>query len=134
MAIDETRIQSVDTDSVTFRYKDYADGSRTKSMKLRGEAFLRRFLQHILPSGFVKVRHYGIFAHATKAAALKKLRQSLKARGRSFAAATKAICALIAKTTAADPPPRCPRCRSQNLLATEVMPFPEPLGQWAQAQ
>lgn len=133
VAIDESRIRAVDTETVTFRYKDYADRSKTKTMTLRGQEFLRRFLQHILPTGFVKVRHYGLFAHATKAASLKKLRQSLKARGRSLAAATKAICALLAKTTAAAPPPRCPRCRSQNLLATEVMPVPEPLGQWAQA-
>lgn len=133
VAIDESRIRAVDTETVTFRYKDYADRSKTKTMTLHGREFLRRFLQHILPTGFVKVRHYGLFAHAAKAASLKKLRLSLKAQGRSLAAATKAICALLAKTTPAAPPPQCPRCRSQNLIATEVMPVPEPLGKWAQA-
>jgi hypothetical protein len=118
---------------VAFRYKDYADGSKTKSMTLRGEEFLRRFLQHILPTGFVKVRHYGIFAHATKAAALKKLRASLQQQGRSLAHATKAICALLAKTSAPPPLPRCPVCRSHQLLASEVMPAPEPLRHWPQA-
>ena len=133
VAIDESRIRSVDTGTVTFRYKDYADGSKSKSMTLRGEEFLRRFLQHILPAGFVKVRHYGIFAHATKAAALKKLRESLKARGQTLRKATQAICALLARTTAPAPPPRCPRCHGQNLLATEVMPESEPSAQWARA-
>jgi hypothetical protein len=133
VAIDESRIQSVDNDTVTFRYKDYADRSKTKSMTLRGGEFLRRFLQHILPAGFVKVRHYGIFAHATKAAALKQLRDSLKAQGHCLAAATRAICALLARTTAPSPIPKCPVCRSPDLLATEVMPCPQTTGHWPQA-
>jgi len=133
VAIDESRIRSVDTDTVTFRYKDYADGSKTKTMKLRGEEFLRRFLQHILPSGFVKVRHYGIFAHAAKAAALKQLRDSLQQQGCSLAAATKAICTLLAKTSAPPPIPKCPVCRSPELIATEVMPCPQTTGHWPQA-
>ncbi len=78
-------------------------------------------------------QRYGIFAHATKAAALKKLGNSLQRQGRSLAAATKAICALLAKTTAPAPLPQCPRCRCQELLATEVMPRPGPLQHWAQA-
>jgi hypothetical protein len=133
VAIDESRIQSVDTDSVTFRYKDYADRAQTKSMTLHGQEFLRRFLQHILPTGFVKVRHYGIFAHATKASALATLRASLRQQGQSLARATRAILALLARTTAPAPPAQCPQCRSQNLIATEVMPTYEPLGHWAQA-
>ncbi len=133
VAIDESRIQAVDSDSVTFRYKDYADRSKIKTMTVNGQEFLRRFLQHILPTGFVKVRHYGIFAHAQKVAALKKLRQSLQARGESLAGAAQAILALLAKTTAPSPPPQCPRCRSRELLATELMPMKEPNPYWPQA-
>ncbi len=133
VALDQSRIQSIDTDSVTFRYKDYADRARTKSMTLNGQEFLRRFLQHILPTGFVKVRHYGLFAHATKAKALATLRTSLKQQGTKVAHAARAILALLAKTTMPAPPLQCPRCRSQNLIATEVMPTPEPLGHWAGA-
>ena len=133
VAIDESRILNIDTDTVTFRYKDYANGSKTKSMKLRGEEFLRRFLQHILPTGFVKVRHYGIFAHAAKTAALKRLRRSLNLRGRQLAEATKAILALLDKTTPDTPQPRCPHCHSHQLIAIEVMPQPLSLEHWAQA-
>lgn len=133
VAIEESRIRSVDTDSVTFHYKDYADHAHIKSMTLTGQEFLRRFLQHILPTGFVKVRHYGIFAHATKAGALARLRASLKAQGQSLAGATRAILALLARTTTPAPPLQCPHCRSQNLIVTEVMPTAEPLGHWAHA-
>src|SRR5262249_22581171 len=47
---------------VTFRYKDYADRGRERSMELDAVEFLRRFVQHVLPAGFVKVRHYGLLA------------------------------------------------------------------------
>ncbi len=124
VAIDEARIQSINTHSVTFRYKDYRDQSKTKSMTLRGEEFLRRFLQHILPSGFVKVRHYGIFAHAIKAQTLARLRASLKDQGQNIARATRAILALIERISSKPPCPQCPRCHSRQLIATEVRPMP----------
>ena len=122
VAIDESRLQSIDTDNVTFSYKDYRDRSKIKTMTLSGEEFLRRFLQHILPTGFVKVRHYGIFAHATKAAALKQLRTDLQQRIQGLAYATQAILALLAQTTPRPSSPQCPQCGSVQLIATEVMP------------
>lgn len=94
-------------------------------MTLRGEEFLRRFLQHILPTGFVKVRHCGIFAHASKAKALKRLRASLKQQGANIA--TRAILALLARTTPEPPIPQCPRCQSRQLIATELMPIRQAL-------
>jgi hypothetical protein len=48
---------------VAFRYKDYADGHRQKTLTLSAEEFLRRFVQHVLPRGFVKIRHYGLLAN-----------------------------------------------------------------------
>ncbi len=122
VAIDESRLQSIDAENVTFSYKDYRKGSKVKTMTLRGEEFLRRFLQHILPTGFVKVRHYGIFAHATKAAALRQLRADLQQRIRGLAYATQAILALLARTSPRPSRPQCPQCGSVQLIATEVMP------------
>ena len=46
--------------SVTFAYKNYADDNRTKMMPLQGLEFIRRFLPHLLPVGFTKIRHYGL--------------------------------------------------------------------------
>ena len=91
-------------------------------MTLRGEEFLRRFLGHILPTGFVKVHHYGIFAHALKATALKQLRTSLGQRIGELAYATEAILTLPARNTPRPPKPQCPRCGSVELIATEIMP------------
>jgi len=49
--------------TVTFRYKDYAADHRQKTMTLSAEEFLRRFVQQVLPKGFVKIRHYGLLAN-----------------------------------------------------------------------
>jgi len=78
IAITTHRILEVNDNHVTFKYKDYADGNKTKEMKLIREEFLRRFEQHILPRGFVKIRHYGYLQNRNKHQRLNEIRASLK--------------------------------------------------------
>lgn len=59
IAISNHRIVSMEADQVTFHYQDRADGNRRKAMTISAAAFLRRFLLHVLPAGFVRIRHYG---------------------------------------------------------------------------
>lgn len=66
IAISNHRIQSLREGKVTFRYKDYADQGKQKTMSLEATEFLRRFCLHILPAGFRKIRHYGILASRCK--------------------------------------------------------------------
>lgn len=66
IAISNTRVVSVDEHRVTFTVKDYQDSSKKKTMSLLGTEFVRRFLMHILPKGFVKIRYYGILANRSK--------------------------------------------------------------------
>jgi hypothetical protein len=77
VAISNARLLSLDDDGVTFRYKDYADDRRTKQMTLSAAEFLRRFLQHVLPSGLVKIRHYGLLANRYREANLRVCRALL---------------------------------------------------------
>jgi hypothetical protein len=133
VAIDESRIQSVDAQEVRFSYKDYRENGKSKSLTLSGDQFLNRFLQHILPTGFVKVRHYGIFAHGIKAKSLAQLRANLPRHGAQVIRTAKALLTLLAQTTVAAPPPRCPHCKSLDLVATAIMPNHAPLAQWARA-
>lgn len=65
VAISNHRLINMDEKQVRFRYKDYADNSKTKEMSLAGEEFLRRFSQHILPKKFTKIRHFGLHAGAS---------------------------------------------------------------------
>jgi hypothetical protein len=60
-AISNHRLVSIDETGVQFRYRDYRD-NKQKQMRLSGTEFLRRFCQHILPKGFVRIRHYGVLA------------------------------------------------------------------------
>ena len=66
IAISNHRIKTVGNGKVTFSYKDYADGAKQKLMTLEAEEFLRRFCLHVLPPGFMKIRHYGILASRVK--------------------------------------------------------------------
>ena len=66
IAISNHRIKHVKNGTVTFSYKDYADAAKQKLMTLDAEEFLRRFCLHILPPGFMKIRHYGILASRVK--------------------------------------------------------------------
>ena len=66
VAISNDRILSLKDGKVTFRWRDYAHGNQVKLMTLEVDEFIRRFLLHILPSGFRKIRHYGLFASRDK--------------------------------------------------------------------
>jgi hypothetical protein len=70
VAITAHRITAISDDSITFTYKDYADGHKQKLMQLTHQEFLRRFEQHILPKGFVKIRHAGYLTARNKTARL----------------------------------------------------------------
>ena len=79
VAISNTRLIAHDERGVTFRYKDYrADGlARRKIMTLAADEFIRRFMLHILPKGFHRIRHYGLFANTGRAANIVRLRELL---------------------------------------------------------
>ena len=62
VAISNHRIHAFENDKVTFSYKDYKSGSVQRTMTLDADEFIRRFLQHVLPSGFYKIRYFGILA------------------------------------------------------------------------
>ena len=77
IAISNNRLQSFDNETVTFEYKDYKTGGDKKTMTLTTEEFVRRFAQHILPSKFRRIRHYGFLSNAAKTKSLAEARKSL---------------------------------------------------------
>lgn len=74
VAIANHRLVSFADGQVRFRWRDYADGNKTKIMTLSSEEFLRRFLLHTLPSGFVKIRHYGLLGNRCRHQKLTRCR------------------------------------------------------------
>jgi hypothetical protein len=79
VAISNNRLIALDNDKVTFNYKDYRakDGDLHKTMALPIAEFIRRFLTHVLPSGFHRIRHYGLFANGGRTENLARARQLL---------------------------------------------------------
>ena len=80
VAIANSRLLALDEHGVTFRWKDYrAKGiTRHKTMTLTTDEFMRRFLLHVLPSGFHRIRHYGLLANAGRRDHLARARELLK--------------------------------------------------------
>lgn len=75
--LNESRLQRIDEDRVTFSYKDYADDNRHKQMVLTGEEFIRRYLSHILPKGLMRIRHFGFLANCCRRKRLDFIRRQL---------------------------------------------------------
>jgi len=81
IAISNSRLISADASTVAFKWKDYRAKSRDrqKVMRLATAEFIRRFLSHVLPRGFHRIRHYGLFANATRAGNITRIRDLLGA-------------------------------------------------------
>lgn len=78
VAIANSRITAITDRTVTFRYKDYRDGSALKTMTLSGVEFLHRLSLHVLPEGFTKIRHYGLLGNNRRKRMLPLAREALK--------------------------------------------------------
>lgn len=79
IAISNSRILGFDSQHVTFRYRDYAHGNTSKTMTLDTGEFLRRFLMHVVPSRFVRIRYYGFMANRLRAKSIEQARARLGA-------------------------------------------------------
>lgn len=77
VALSNSRLVSVTDEAVTFTYKDYRQGGRQREMTLSAGAFARRWLQHVLPRGLVRIRHYGLLANRGREAKLTWCRRRL---------------------------------------------------------
>lgn len=116
VAISNSRLQEVADGRVTFRYRDYAHGGKERLQTLSGVEFLRRFLQHVLPRGFVKVRHYGLLANGARTTTLAKCRWLLALAGAAVAAT------LAAEVTPTERGACCPSCGEGRLVWVEDVP------------
>jgi hypothetical protein len=77
VAISNNRILAIDNNQVRFQWKDYRNGDQVKVLTLSSEEFIRRFLLHVLPDGFPRIRYYGLLANRNRQEKLAKCRQLL---------------------------------------------------------
>ena len=110
VAIGNSRLVKLEGGRVTFGYKDYADAAKAKSMTLDGVEFLRRWVSHVLPRGFVKIRHCGLLANRHRAAKLSACRRLLWASG---------LVPVACVAEADGRPDPCPVCGAEGWLIGE---------------
>ena len=114
IAISNRRLVAITDQSVTFNYKDYAHGNRSRTMTLEGTEFLRRFLLHSLPSGFMRIRHFGLWANRCRTQNLAHCRRLLGVTAPPVP--TDGLCT-SSRTLAPDDSRCCPVCGRGRLIA-----------------
>jgi hypothetical protein len=113
IALSNHRIQGMDQNSVTFSYKDYRHSAQKKEMTLETMEFIRRFSMHILPKGFVRIRHYGILSSSCKKEAIPLIKDQFP-KERLLLAETR-----ILETYN---PKLCPHCKTETITTLEILP------------
>ena len=121
VAISNHRLQKMEGEQVTFAWKDYAHHNQEREMTIDAGEFLRRFLLHILPKGFVRIRHYGLLTNRDRGKRLAHCRALL-------AEALPAVSPLSGSTRADDPTQSqtsCPTCLVGTMVRIGLVPKQE---------
>lgn len=123
VAISNRRLVALDDDRVAFTWKDYAGGAAPRSMSLAVDEFIRRFLLHVLPGGFQRIRHYGFLANGHRKARLALIRKLFDAVPAAIDHVADRDEAAASEPDAAKPP-ACPCCGGAMLIV-EILPGPQ---------
>ena len=120
VALSNNRLVSLTDGVVRFHWKDYADHDRRKVMALPVDEFLRRFLLHILPTGFMRIRHFGLLANRTRHPTLDRCRHLLHQPPPPAEGVSLSTAALMLQLTGLDLT-RCPVCRIGRMGGTVLL-------------
>ena len=123
IAISNARILDLNNDRVSFRVRDSAAANQKKVMQLDQREFIRRFLLHVLPKGFVRIRHYGILANRSRKEKIARCRDLLAAP-KPEEPPTQTRCEKLLELTGFDIG-QCPACRDGHMgIISEIDPIP----------
>jgi hypothetical protein len=112
IAISNHRIQAIDKNGVTFSYKDYRKNGQQQEMTLEGMEFIRRFSMHILPKGFVRIRHFGILSSGRKKSNIPLIKSQMPFSIQLFAEPR------IMQTYN---PKLCIHCQTETMVTLEIL-------------
>ena len=121
VAITNNRIVLIEDGRVTFRYCDRSDENKIKELTEKTEEFIRRFLLHILPSGFMKIRYYGFLAHANKKVSIPLLRQLINPDEVIAEKLAETVEEMMLRLTGVDLS-LCPECGKGKMIHIEDLP------------
>lgn len=111
IAISNSRILGIEGDFVALRWKNYRSGGTQEVMQLDGQEFMRRFLQHVLPKGFTRIRHFGILGNRSRSETIQKCRELLGCSSEPIEKAESPQA-----TEESDDSKQCPTCQLGHML------------------
>jgi hypothetical protein len=123
VAISNHRLRRLDDGRVTFDYRDRRDHDRVKQLTLPAAEFIRRFLLHVVPKAFSRIRHYGFLASRHKEERLARCRELLGQPLEAVPELPRDSCALLLHLTGIDVT-RCPCCGAGRMVLVERLPGP----------
>lgn len=129
MALSNDRILNVENGQITLSYRDRRDGDRKKTLTLDTHEFIRRFLLHVLPEGFMRIRHFGFLANRSKKQALAQCRKLLDLDPALPQCPSEPAKDLLLKITGVDLS-RCPCCQKGTMIAIGELPRISSSSQW----
>jgi hypothetical protein len=124
IAISNHRLRNLDDGHVTFDYRDRRDGNQVKQLTIPGAEFIRRFLLHVVPPGFCRIRHYGFLGSRVKEERLQRCRVLLGQNAEAVAKVAPDALALLLHLTGVDVT-QCPQCKQGTMVVVERLPGPQ---------
>ena len=121
VAISNNRILSIDNGKVTFTYRDRQDNNKIQPMSLDADEFIRRFLLHILPGGFMKIRYFGFLAHTNKKQAVTLIRKLIDPDMKLPEKIKETIFEMMLRLTGTDIT-CCPKCKKGKMTIIRQLP------------
>ena len=123
VAITNNRIVSIEDGEVTFNYRDRSDENKVKEKTVKAGEFIRRYLLHILPKGFMKIRYFGFLAHTNKKTSIPLLRQLINPDAEFTEKLTETIEMTMLRLTGVDIS-LCPECGKGKMICVKILPNP----------
>jgi len=114
IAISNNRIKSIDNGTVTFEYRDRSRDNQVREMSLSADEFIRRFLLHVLPSGFMKIRYFGFLSNNNKKQTIPLLRKLIDPSAKLPEKTKETIIEIIFRLTGEDIT-CCPECKKGEM-------------------
>ena len=122
VAISNYRISSIDNRRVTFTYRDRQNNDQIKQMTLDADEFIRRFLLHVLPKGFFKIRYFGFLSHTNKKHLIPLIRELIDANAILPEKINESISEMMLRLTGIDIG-CCPRCKKGKMTVIRKLPL-----------
>jgi predicted Zn-ribbon and HTH transcriptional regulator len=121
IAISNHRIQSIDNGKVVFTYRDRANDNELKTMTVSANEFIRRFLLHVLPEGFMKIRYFGFLSNRNKGEAIQLIRSLIDSETEWPERVTETVIEMLFRLTGEDIT-CCPECKKGKMRTIQRLP------------